>query len=110
LTLSCVKHILRTNMLDQIKHIQDGKDNLPFPMAFYDAVTVGERGQIVIPQAARESLGIKAGSKLLVMGGGVPAAKGLFIIKADAVGDMLRDMITHLSGMEEFLKNKGGEP
>ncbi len=98
-------------MLDQTNHIPKNGNNAAFPIAFYDAVTVGERGQIVIPQAARETLGIKPGCKLLVMGGKMPAApQGLFIIKADTVGDILRDMITHLSGMEEFLKNKGGEP
>lgn len=34
---------------------------------FYGAVTVGERGQIVIPAEAREELGLKSGDKLLVM-------------------------------------------
>jgi AbrB family looped-hinge helix DNA binding protein len=95
-------------MLNQTNHIKKNGDSSAFPMAFYDAVTVGERGQIVIPQVARETLGIKAGSKLLVMGGKLPAAHGLFIIKADSVGDILRDMISHLSGMEEFLR-RGGE-
>lgn len=32
----------------------------------YGAVTVGERGQIVIPAQLRESFGIKAGDKLIV--------------------------------------------
>jgi len=34
--------------------------------AFVGAVTVGERGQVVIPAEAREALGIHAGDKLLV--------------------------------------------
>ncbi len=33
---------------------------------FYGSVTVGERGQIVIPAEARAELDIKAGDKLLV--------------------------------------------
>ncbi|KPK41990.1 MAG: hypothetical protein AMJ78_04005 [Omnitrophica WOR_2 bacterium SM23_29] len=33
----------------------------------YGAVTVGERGQIVIPAQLRESFGIKAGDKLIVV-------------------------------------------
>ena len=33
--------------------------------AFMGAVTVGERGQVVIPAEAREALGIEAGDKLL---------------------------------------------
>lgn len=31
-----------------------------------DIVTVGERGQVVIPSAMRESIGLKAGDKLMV--------------------------------------------
>ena len=35
---------------------------------FYGAITVSERGQIVIPAAARRDFGIKVGDKLLVFG------------------------------------------
>jgi AbrB family looped-hinge helix DNA binding protein len=35
---------------------------------FYGSVTVGERGQIVIPAHARRDFGIKTGDKLLVFG------------------------------------------
>jgi AbrB family looped-hinge helix DNA binding protein len=69
-------------------------------MTFYDAVTVGERGQIVIPQAAREYFGIKPGSKLLVVGGGGPGA--LVLLKAEMVTVMLKGLI----GLEKLL---GGE-
>lgn len=34
---------------------------------FYGSVTVGERGQIVIPAEARNELNIKPGDKLIVM-------------------------------------------
>lgn len=35
---------------------------------FYGSVTVSERGQVVIPSAARKDFGIKTGDKLLVFG------------------------------------------
>ena len=35
---------------------------------FYGAVTVSERGQIVVPAEARKDFNIKAGDKLLIMG------------------------------------------
>lgn len=41
------------------KSIEHGK--------IYDVVTVGERGQVVIPVSARRDLDIKAGDKLVVM-------------------------------------------
>ena len=75
----------------------------PSPMALYGAVTVGERGQVVIPQAAREILGIKPGSKLLVMGGGGPGV--LFLLKADMVGVILRGIVERLGGVEKVLKD-----
>jgi AbrB family looped-hinge helix DNA binding protein len=42
----------------------------------FGSVKVGERGQVVIPQAARGQMGIKAGDKLLAIGG-VPGGQGL---------------------------------
>jgi AbrB family looped-hinge helix DNA binding protein len=35
---------------------------------FYGAVTVGERGQVAIPVAARRDFAVKPGDKLLVFG------------------------------------------
>lgn len=37
---------------------------------FYGAVTIGEKGQVVIPSEAREAMGLKKGDKLLVFGMG----------------------------------------
>ena len=37
---------------------------------FYGTVTIGERGQVVIPAEAREALGLKKGEKLLAFGMG----------------------------------------
>lgn len=35
---------------------------------FYGAATIGEKGQIVIPQEARENMKLKKGDKLLIFG------------------------------------------
>lgn len=46
------------------------KDNTfygPGGKGFYGAVTVSERGQVVIPAQARRDLGIEPGDKLLVL-------------------------------------------
>ncbi len=42
--------------------------NPPEGRKFYGSVTVGERGQIVIPAEARRDFNIKPGDKLLVLG------------------------------------------
>lgn len=75
-------------MIDQQKH------------PFYGAVTVGERGQIVIPQKAREDLGIKAGEKLLVFGGVLHGA-GLLIFKSDQLSSFLSRTVEYLSKLEK---------
>jgi len=43
------------------------KELKQFDTHFYDMVTVGERGQVVVPSKARKDLGIKPGDKLLVI-------------------------------------------
>ena len=48
----------------------------------FGLVTVGERGQIVIPKDAREIFAINPGDKLLVMG---DEQQGLAIVKTDAL-------------------------
>ncbi len=52
---------------------------------FYGAVTVSERGQVVIPIQARRDLGIQTGEKLLVIGG---LEGGLWLLRADLVSEM----------------------
>ena len=49
---------------------------------FYGAITVSDRGQIVIPAKARRDFGIEVGDKLLVFG---DLRHGIAIAKADDV-------------------------
>jgi AbrB family looped-hinge helix DNA binding protein len=58
--------------------------------AFFGSVTVGERGQVVIPAEARAELGIQAGDKLIVMRH--PVNKGLMMFKFDAMREFLDEM------------------
>ena len=58
-----------------------------FDDVFYGSVTVGERGQIVIPADARNELNIRPGDKLLVMR--PPYKEGLMLSKIEDVAQML---------------------
>lgn len=62
--------------------------------AFYGSVTVGERGQIVIPSEARADLGFQPGDKLLVMRH--PAHHGLMVFKFEAVREFLQEFAAGL--------------
>ncbi|MGQ9467381.1 MAG: AbrB/MazE/SpoVT family DNA-binding domain-containing protein [Anaerolineae bacterium] len=52
---------------------------------FYGAVTVSERGQVVIPMQARRDLGIQIGEKLLVIGG---PGGGLWLLRANLITEL----------------------
>jgi AbrB family looped-hinge helix DNA binding protein len=71
---------------------------MSFGSAFYGSVTVGERGQIVIPAEARQDLGVGAGDKLLVMKH--PLNKGLMIFKIEAVREFLDEFASSLARIE----------
>lgn len=65
---------------------------------FYGTVTVGERGQIVIPSEARSALGFSPGDKLLVMRH--PVHPGLMIFKLEGVRAFLDEFYGHLQRAE----------
>ena len=65
---------------------------------FYGTVTVGERGQVVIPAGARNELGIKPGDKLLVMKH--PIYQGLMIAKIDALRGFIDEFARGVERLE----------
>jgi AbrB family looped-hinge helix DNA binding protein len=69
---------------------------------FFGMASVGERGQIVIPQDAREYFGIKKGDKLIVMG--KMGRQGLILMKSDAMRSFAEHILEHLSGGERQKK------
>ena len=82
----------------------EGKDVWPEFRCFGSA-TVGPRGQVVIPASARKELGIDAGATFLVFIG--PGRKGLVLLRADAVGEMVSMVSERLASFETLLKDYG---
>ncbi|HEX8508895.1 MAG TPA: AbrB/MazE/SpoVT family DNA-binding domain-containing protein [Propionibacteriaceae bacterium] len=58
----------------------DVEDLPPAPGKFASTVKVGEKGQIVIPKAARELFGIRPGDTLLLL---ADADQGIAIVRQD---------------------------
>lgn len=52
---------------------------------FYGSVTVGERGQVVVPARARRDHGIEAGDKLIVLGN----SEGIALLPVDTLMEVL---------------------
>ena len=65
---------------------------------FVGTVTVGERGQVVIPAEARKKMEIHTGDTLLIMGH--PSREGLVLFKLDAVREFLDHLTAGLSMAE----------
>ncbi len=65
---------------------------------FYGSVTIGERGQVVIPAEARQELGFKPGDKVLVMQH--PEVAGLILCKIDTMRELMNEFEKIISEAE----------
>lgn len=66
---------------------------------FYGVVTVGERGQIVIPKTAREHFGIKAGDQLMVL---ADLKKGIVIVPATTMRKLGLKLLGLMGGIDDL--------
>lgn len=70
----------------------------------YGSVTVGERGQIVIPAEARAAMKIEPGDKLLVFSG--PGGRMMKLMPADKVAEFVEQSIQRLEEIKEAAEDK----
>lgn len=75
---------------------------------FYGSVTVGERGQVVIPAEARRRLNINTGDKLLVLGH--PSSHGLMLCKIEAFREFLGKFMESLEKLDQVEPEETSEP
>jgi AbrB family looped-hinge helix DNA binding protein len=78
-----------------VQHEQNDVHYGPEGRVFYGSVTVGERGQVVIPAQARRDHDIASGQKLIVLGN----ADGIAMLSIDTLLAVLGDsaeLLTHL--------------
>jgi AbrB family looped-hinge helix DNA binding protein len=98
----CDLHVTRARLIRKaefaVKEVDKDKQCAPFDQFFYGSVTVGERGQVVIPAKARRDYNIECGDQLLIMGH--PTKHGLMVAKVDAIRSFLSQMIDDLKFIE----------
>lgn len=69
---------------------------------FYGSSTVGERGQIVIPQSAREKMKISHGDKYVFFG----TESMLYLVKSNELDGLLGRMHAKITSKIEKIKQK----
>ena len=73
---------------------------------FYGTATVGDRGQVVIPAAARKKYGVIPGDKMLVMGD--PCGHGIMLCKIEKAREVLSSMLGEIERLESDSEGPGG--
>lgn len=92
--------------LDDLVNYSEKDTGLPIPPKgkhFFGSVTVGERGQIVIPKKAREVFRIEAGDQLLMFG---DEEKGIGIVPKLALQEIMSVVTGNLYSGKERKKDK----
>lgn len=72
---------------------------------FFGSVTVGERGQVVIPSDVRKDMGIEPGDRLLVFR--EPVGKGIMLTKLDHVHDVVQHLQRFIEKIDAVSKEGG---
>ncbi|MDR2566090.1 MAG: AbrB/MazE/SpoVT family DNA-binding domain-containing protein [Bifidobacteriaceae bacterium] len=73
--------------------------HIPSPGKMFGTATVGERGQVAIPAAARKHLNIKPGDRLVVFGNSISGA--LVMVSADVFEDFADFFLTKINKLGE---------
>jgi AbrB family looped-hinge helix DNA binding protein len=71
----------------------------------YGTVKVGEKGQVVIPSAARKEFSIEPGNLLLVATG--PGKQGIVLVKTDAVKELVGKITRWINESHEESEKNG---
>lgn len=99
----CIKmaEIFQITVDDLIRDMDESELELVAPKGkhIFGIVTVGDRGQIVIPKEARKIFDIKPADKLIVLG---DEAQGIAIVKADSFTSFARHIMKSLKKKGEI--------
>ena len=87
--------------LDDLVHNKKKKTGFPLPPKgkhIFGTVTVGDKGQSVIPKKAREIFSISPGDRILVLG---DDSQGIAILKEKDMLNLLRQSLKEMRGGKE---------
>ncbi len=72
-----------------------------FEHRYYDTVTVGERGQVVIPARARRELKIRAGDKLFAIKG--IGEGSLVLVNSKSLSSFFTKLVKHIGEIKTLI-------
>ena len=90
--------------LDSLLHYNEESEGIPIPPKgkhIFGVVTLGERGQIVLPKRARDVFGLKAGSMLVVLGDEAEGSRGIALVEGGILMEYASKVMDVLGGKEE---------
>ncbi|MFR7818929.1 helix-turn-helix domain-containing protein [Candidatus Pseudoruminococcus sp.] len=82
--------------LDDLLHYSQKESGLPIAPKgkhIFGTTVIGERGQVVIPKPARETMNLKAGDVLLVLGDENQGTKGIAFVPADNFMNQVKEIM-----------------
>jgi len=85
LNCEALADLFEVSLTDLVRHDAQ-KEGMPIPPRnkhIFGVVTLGERGQIVLPKKARDTLNLQPGDTLVVLGDTSPLTKGIALIASD---------------------------
>lgn len=72
--------------LNDLVRFDPGKEGMPIPPKnkyIFGTVTINEKGQIVLPKKARDTLGYQPGDTLIVLGDSAPGTEGIALMHTE---------------------------
>lgn len=73
----------------------------------HGTVTLGARGQVVIPKEARKILNVKQGEKLIVISGPAKGREMISLIPVKQVSKLLKHFEDHITALKTEISKKG---
>ncbi len=95
--------------LNDLVRYNPEKEGLPIPPKnkhIFGIVTLGERGQIVLPKKARDTLNLKPGDRLIVLGDTTPGNAGIALIDSQTFLQITGQVLDNYMEIQQTSKQR----
>lgn len=85
--------------VDDLLHYDEAEEGIGIPPKgkyMFGITKLGERGQVVIPKQARDTMRLKAGDTFVILGDDNPGTRGIALVPAEQFEHAAREMLNSL--------------